>query len=94
MEDETAIDILSSSKVLSEEISEKQEVASKTEVEIDAVRNKYKPVSVMGAVYLIIDHCGNSGQSFVCLCVCVEYDTKVPLISAITLDTGFVFFIC
>ncbi|XP_064605237.1 dynein axonemal heavy chain 3-like isoform X2 [Liolophura sinensis] len=45
LEDETAIDILSSSKVLSEEISEKQEVASKTEVEIDAVRNKYKPVA-------------------------------------------------
>ena len=45
LEDETAIDILSSSKVLSEEITEKQEVASKTEAEIDEVRNGYKPVS-------------------------------------------------
>jgi hypothetical protein len=46
LEDETAIEILSSSKVLSEEISEKQQVASKTEEAIDDVRNGYKPVSL------------------------------------------------
>lgn len=45
LEDETAIEVLSSSKVLSEEISVKQEIASKTEQEIDDVRNGYKPVS-------------------------------------------------
>ena len=45
MEDETAIEILSSSKILSEEISEKQLVATKTEAAIDDVRNGYKPVS-------------------------------------------------
>ncbi len=47
MEDETAIEILSSSKVLSEEISQKQEVAAKTEAEIDEVRNGYQPVRNM-----------------------------------------------
>lgn len=46
LEDETAIEILSSSKILSEEISEKQLVATKTEAAIDDVRNGYKPVSV------------------------------------------------
>jgi len=46
LEDETAIKILSSSKVLSEEISAKQETATTTEREIDATRNRYKPVAM------------------------------------------------
>ena len=37
--------VLSSSKVLSEEITIKQEVTSMTENEIDETRNGYKPVS-------------------------------------------------
>lgn len=45
LDDESAIEILSSSKVLSQEISEKQEIASVTEEEIDKVRDGYKPVS-------------------------------------------------
>ncbi|XP_046404632.1 dynein axonemal heavy chain 3 [Ischnura elegans] len=45
LEDETALQILSSSKVLSEDIQAKQEVAAKTEVEIDHARDEYKPVS-------------------------------------------------
>ncbi|ELT89912.1 hypothetical protein CAPTEDRAFT_157693, partial [Capitella teleta] len=45
LEDETAIEILSSSKVLSEEISIKQKIAMVTEADIDAVRNGYKPVA-------------------------------------------------
>ncbi|CAH1180400.1 unnamed protein product [Phaedon cochleariae] len=45
LEDETAIKILSSSRVLSEEIQEKQKVAVVTEVEIDNARNGYVPVS-------------------------------------------------
>lgn len=45
LEDETAIKILSSSKVLSEEISEKQELAMVTEKEIDDTRNGYQPVA-------------------------------------------------
>lgn len=49
LEDETAIRVLSSSKQLSEEISEKQEVASLTEMQIDATRLGYKPVAVHSA---------------------------------------------
>ncbi|XP_055265604.1 dynein axonemal heavy chain 3 [Moschus berezovskii] len=49
LEDETAIKILSSSKLLSEEISEKQEVASVTETQIDETRMGYKPVAVHSA---------------------------------------------
>uniref|UniRef100_A0A3B1IPW2 Uncharacterized protein n=1 Tax=Astyanax mexicanus TaxID=7994 RepID=A0A3B1IPW2_ASTMX len=45
LEDETAIKVLSSSKVLSEEISEKQKVASLTEQEIDETRMGYRPVA-------------------------------------------------
>ncbi|XP_048589777.1 dynein axonemal heavy chain 3-like isoform X2 [Nematostella vectensis] len=45
LEDETAIEILSSSKKLSGEISEKQEIATKTEKEIDETRGGYKPVA-------------------------------------------------
>ena len=37
--------MLSSSKKLSEEISVKQEIATKTEEEIDKTRGGYKPVS-------------------------------------------------
>lgn len=46
LEDETAIKVLSSSKELSEEISEKQEIATVTEMEIDATRMGYKPVAI------------------------------------------------
>ncbi|NXH21208.1 DYH3 protein, partial [Bucco capensis] len=50
LEDETAINILSSSKELSEEISEKQKISSITEMEIDSTRMGYKPVAVHSAV--------------------------------------------
>uniref|UniRef100_A0A8C3EWZ4 Dynein axonemal heavy chain 3 n=1 Tax=Corvus moneduloides TaxID=1196302 RepID=A0A8C3EWZ4_CORMO len=50
LEDETAINILSSSKELSAEISEKQKIASITEKEIDSTRMGYKPVAVHSAV--------------------------------------------
>lgn len=50
LEDETAIKILSSSKVLSEEIQGKQAVAASTAGEIDKARNEYKTVSRHGAV--------------------------------------------
>ncbi|XP_076997717.1 dynein axonemal heavy chain 3 [Tamandua tetradactyla] len=49
LEDETAIKVLSSSKLLSEEISEKQEIASMTEMQIDETRMGYKPVAVHSA---------------------------------------------
>jgi len=45
LEDATAINILSASKQLSTEISEKQKVADETEAKIDEARNGYKPVA-------------------------------------------------
>ncbi|XP_069761611.1 dynein axonemal heavy chain 3 isoform X2 [Narcine bancroftii] len=45
LEDETAIKVLSSSKMLSEDLSEKQHIASATEKEIDSTRMGYKPVA-------------------------------------------------
>uniref|UniRef100_A0A670KHQ4 Dynein axonemal heavy chain 3 n=1 Tax=Podarcis muralis TaxID=64176 RepID=A0A670KHQ4_PODMU len=60
LEDETAIKILSSSKELSEEISEKQEIATITEMEIDATRMGYKPVAVHSAtVFFCISDLAN-----------------------------------
>jgi dynein heavy chain len=50
LEDETAIKILSSSKVLSEEIQVKQKQAAVTEKEIDSARNLYVPVSKHSSV--------------------------------------------
>ncbi|XP_074775748.1 dynein axonemal heavy chain 3 [Athene noctua] len=50
LEDETAINILSSSKELSEEISEKQKISSVTEMQIDSTRLGYKPVAIHSAV--------------------------------------------
>lgn len=45
LEDETAIDIISSSKVLSLEIAQKQKVAVVTEARIDEARLGYVPVA-------------------------------------------------
>ena len=60
LEDETAIKILSSSKVLSEEIQEKQAVAAVTEREIDEARNSYIPVSKHSSVlFFCISELGN-----------------------------------
>ncbi|KAF3429654.1 hypothetical protein E2986_08409 [Frieseomelitta varia] len=50
LEDETAITILSTSKVLAEDIEAKQEIAAKTAIEIDYARDEYKPVSEHGSV--------------------------------------------
>ena len=50
LEDETAIEILSSSKVLAHEIAVKQETANKTEQEIDKTRNFYKTVASHSSV--------------------------------------------
>lgn len=49
LEDETAIQVLSSSKVLANTISEKQKVAEKTEAEIDGIRAGYKPIAFHSA---------------------------------------------
>lgn len=53
LEDETAIKVLSSSKVLANEISEKQAIAEVTEQKIDTARLGYRQVSI-----------ANSGNNF------------------------------
>ncbi|XP_075164298.1 dynein heavy chain 3, axonemal [Haematobia irritans] len=50
LEDENAINILSSSKVLSEQIQEKQVIAVATEAEIDEARQRYIPVAKHSAI--------------------------------------------
>uniref|UniRef100_F6UV59 Dynein axonemal heavy chain 7 n=1 Tax=Ornithorhynchus anatinus TaxID=9258 RepID=F6UV59_ORNAN len=50
LEDETAIKVLSSSKVLANEISEKQAVAEETEKKIDATRLGYRPIAVHSSI--------------------------------------------
>ncbi|KAM4730848.1 dynein axonemal heavy chain 7 [Anableps anableps] len=50
LEDETAIKILSCSKVLANEITEKQTVAEETEQKIDKTRMGYKPIAVHSAI--------------------------------------------
>ncbi|KAF0873023.1 DYH7 protein, partial [Crocuta crocuta] len=50
LEDETAIKILSSSKALANEISQKQEVAEETEKKIDTTRMGYRPIAVHSTI--------------------------------------------
>uniref|UniRef100_H2Y7L2 AAA+ ATPase domain-containing protein n=1 Tax=Ciona savignyi TaxID=51511 RepID=H2Y7L2_CIOSA len=50
LEDETAIKVLSSSKTLANEISEKQAIAEETEQKIDTARMGYKPISIHSAI--------------------------------------------
>lgn len=50
LEDETAIQILSSSKVLSNEIAAKQAVAEVTEKQIDKARLEYTPIAVHSTI--------------------------------------------
>uniref|UniRef100_A0A671K2C3 Dynein heavy chain ATP-binding dynein motor region domain-containing protein n=1 Tax=Sinocyclocheilus anshuiensis TaxID=1608454 RepID=A0A671K2C3_9TELE len=50
VEDETAVQILSSSKVLANEISEKQAIAEVTELKIDQTRLGYTPIAVHSAI--------------------------------------------
>ncbi|XP_043929631.1 dynein axonemal heavy chain 7 [Protopterus annectens] len=50
LEDETAIKILSSSKVLANEISEKQAIAEATEKKIDVTRMGYRPIAVHSSI--------------------------------------------
>lgn len=45
LEDETAVQILSSSKILANEINEKQAIAEVTEKQIDTARQGYTPIA-------------------------------------------------
>lgn len=50
LEDESAVQILSSSKVLANEISEKQAIAEVTEQKIDQTRLGYTPIAIHSAI--------------------------------------------
>ena len=50
LEDETAIKVLSSSKVLANEIGEKQAIAEQTEIKIDTARVGYTPIAVHSTI--------------------------------------------
>ncbi|XP_014284130.1 dynein axonemal heavy chain 7 isoform X1 [Halyomorpha halys] len=50
LEDENAVNVLSSSKVLANEIAQKQAVAEVTEKSIDATRKQYEPIAVYTTV--------------------------------------------
>lgn len=55
LENENAINIVSSSKILSIEIAEKQKVAEKTEIKIDEARKGYIPVAQhVGALFFTV----------------------------------------
>jgi hypothetical protein len=45
LEDASAIEALKSSKIVGDDIKAKQEIADQTELDIDTVRNSYKPVA-------------------------------------------------
>lgn len=50
LEDESAIQVLDSSKILSDEISKKQKVAEETEKKIDTTRMGYRPIARHSAI--------------------------------------------
>ncbi len=50
LDDESAIKVLSSSKVLANEIQEKQQIAEETEAKIETARLGYKPIAVHSSV--------------------------------------------
>lgn len=50
LEDETAVQILSSSKTLSNEIASKQAIAEVTEKQIDKARMEYTPIAVHSTI--------------------------------------------
>ena len=50
LEDETAVQVLSSSKILSNEIAEKQKIAEQTEKEINTIRSGYTPIATHSSV--------------------------------------------
>ncbi|KAL7754340.1 hypothetical protein RI367_000321 [Sorochytrium milnesiophthora] len=54
LEDETAITALSSSKVLSDDIAQKQQIADKTEKEIDNTRAGYKPIAYHSSILFFV----------------------------------------
>ena len=54
LEDSAAIDVLTVSKTISDEITEKQKIAEQTEVRIDAAREVYIPVAIRSTILFFV----------------------------------------
>jgi dynein heavy chain len=66
LEDENAVGVLQSSKLLSDEISEKQQISDETEAKIDDARAGYKPVAHHSSLlYFVV--CSRLANYLVCL---------------------------
>ena len=88
MEDETAIQILSSSKVLSEEIAKKQKVSTETEKEIDETRNGYRPVAIHASIiFFCINELHNLDPMYQ---VCKFRKTFVMILEKLIKAVGFI----
>jgi dynein heavy chain len=60
LEDSTAIDALTSSKVLSDDIAQKQQIAEETEKQIDLTRQGYRPIAFHSSIlYFVIADLAN-----------------------------------
>ncbi|KAI9354083.1 dynein heavy chain and region D6 of dynein motor-domain-containing protein [Zopfochytrium polystomum] len=60
LEDSTAIDALTSSKVLANDIAQKQQIAEETEKQIDITRQGYKPIATHSSIlYFVIADLAN-----------------------------------
>ena len=88
LEDSTAIDVLTKSKEVSNQISEKQEVAEKTERQIDAARQQYQVHGVIEKEVVVVE-CGSTCENVNAdvhslslsrsLCVSVSYSLPLSL---------------
>ena len=76
LEDESAIKVLSSSKILSTEIAEKQVIADKTSEEIDVTRAGYVCVCVCARACVCACVCA-CVRACVYVCVCVRARARV-----------------
>lgn len=64
LEDESAITALTSSKILSDDIAQKQKIADETERMIDLTRQGYKPIAVQSSIiFFVIAELANVSSS-------------------------------
>ena len=54
LEDETAVNVLSSSKILANEITSKQQIAEQTERDIDKTRAGYRPIATYSSILFFV----------------------------------------
>jgi hypothetical protein len=78
LEDENAVDVLQSSKILSDEISEKQTISDETEAKIDEARAGYKPVAHHSSLLYFVVRLLYQIDSQFLSCVCV-FEGNAPV---------------